>query len=132
MKVKGSSGIRGAFSCGSMPALLAAVAVRVLAGVLVSVGVSYSALPPGAAQDLTGEVHDEQDKPVAGAVCTLTGPVLPEGGLPVTTDELGHFAFPGLAPGAYSLTCAAVGYQPVAKNGIEIIAQGLQRINREA
>jgi len=103
-----------------MPALLAAVAVRVLAGVLVSVGVSYSALPPGAAQDLTGEVHDEQDKPVAGAVCTLTGPVLPEGGLPVTTDELGHFAFPGLAPGAYSLTCAAVGYQPVAKNGIEI------------
>jgi carboxypeptidase family protein/TonB-dependent receptor-like protein len=94
--------------------------MAVLGLVMSSGALCAAAPPPASSQDLTGEVRDEHDAPVAGAICTLTGLVLPEGGLSVTTDEQGHFAFPGLPPGTYSLSCAAVGYQPVAKNGIEI------------
>lgn len=91
-----------------------------IAGLLISSRALFPAVPSATAQDLTGEVRDEHESPVAGAVCTLTGPVLPEGGLPVTTDEQGRFTFPGLVPGTYSLSCAAVGYQPLPKTGIEI------------
>jgi Carboxypeptidase regulatory-like domain len=121
LTLRGSAGICRALSRRIRLASMAAVARMLVAGVLVSTGALYAAsLPPASAQDLTGEVHDEQDQPVPGAVCTLTAPMLPEGGLPVTTDEQGRFTFPGLAPGTYSLSCAAVGYQPVARSGIEI------------
>jgi hypothetical protein len=65
---------------------------------------------------------DQHDTPIAGAVCTLTGPLQPEEGRPVPTSELGEFEFTGLIPGTYQLTCAAVGYVPVAKNDIRITA----------
>jgi hypothetical protein len=71
-------------------------------------------------QDLKGEVVNEKGEAIAGAVCTLRGPVLPEQGLSKTTGENGEFAFQGLVPGAYELTCAAVTYQPIARSGIEV------------
>jgi len=78
------------------------------------------------AQDLRGEVVGENNKPIAGAACTLTATSpqvqLPEQGLSVTTEEKGQFDFPGLLPGTYALTCAAVGYQPVFKGGLEVAA----------
>lgn len=118
MKVRGNA---GAVSWRARLASITAVCQMAFAGLMASTGASYPAvLPPASAQDLTGEVRDEHEAPVANAVCTLAGPALPEGGLPVSTDEQGRFAFPGLAPGTYSLSCAAVGYQPVAKAGIEI------------
>ena len=73
-------------------------------------------------QILRGEVVDQHNTPIAGAVCTLTGPLQPEGGRPVTTGRLGRFEFTGLIPGTYRLTCAAVGYVPVAQNEIQITA----------
>jgi hypothetical protein len=45
---------------------------------------------------------------------------MPEQGRPVTTGNYGHFMFTGLIPGTYRLTCAALGYEPVAKLGIQI------------
>jgi hypothetical protein len=71
-------------------------------------------------QVLRGEVVDQKNAAIAGAVCTLTGPTLPQQGRPVTTDEQGNFQFTGLIPGSYQLTCAAVGYEPVARNDIPI------------
>ena len=71
-------------------------------------------------QTLRGEVVDPHSAPIAGAVCTLRGRATPEQGLPVTTGERGTFEFTGLIPGTYRLTCAAVGYEPVAKTGIQI------------
>jgi hypothetical protein len=45
---------------------------------------------------------------------------MPEQGRPVTTGDRGIFEFTGLIPGTYRVTCAAVGYEPVAKTGIQI------------
>lgn len=52
----------------------------------------------------------------------MRGRTLPEQGRPVTTGDKGTFEFTGLIPGDYRLTCAAVGYEPVAKPDIEITA----------
>jgi hypothetical protein len=71
-------------------------------------------------QQLRGEVVDPHGAPIAGAVCTLRGRATPEQGLPVTTGQRGTFEFTGLLPGTYRVTCAAVGYEPVAKTGIPI------------
>jgi hypothetical protein len=70
--------------------------------------------------DLRGSVENENSAPLAGAVCTLTGQLLPPAGLSVTTDAKGNFDFPGIAPGTYDLTCAAVGYEPVEKANVQI------------
>ena len=80
--------------------------------------IAQGALPD--TQTLIGEVVDQNSAPIAGAVCTLWGRALPEQGRPVTTGDRGAFEFTGLIPGTYRVTCAAVGYEPVAKSGIEI------------
>ena len=77
-------------------------------------------VPPS--QDLEGEVLNEKGEPISGAVCTLTGAVLPAQGLSNTAGERGKFHFQGLVPGSYDLTCAAVTYQPIVKSGIEVTA----------
>jgi hypothetical protein len=75
---------------------------------------------------LKGEVIGEHNEPIAGAGCTLTATTpqvqLPEQGLAVTAGEKGEFEFPALLPGTYALTCAAVGYEPVFKGGLEVTA----------
>lgn len=71
-------------------------------------------------QDLKGQVMDDKNAPIAGASCTLTAPTLPDQGVTVETDARGNFEFPGLAASTYSLTCAALGYEPVAKQAIEV------------
>jgi hypothetical protein len=71
-------------------------------------------------QTLRGKVVDQSYAPIAGAVCTLRGRTLPEQGLPVTTGDTGTFQFTGLIPGAYRLTCAALGFEPVSKGDINV------------
>ena len=71
-------------------------------------------------QDLKGEVLNEAGKPLAGAVCTLTGGPLPDTGLSVATREKGEFNFTGLLPSTYRLTCAAADYEPVMKQDLQI------------
>jgi Carboxypeptidase regulatory-like domain len=83
---------------------------------------ALSLLPRARAEtpDLKGEVTDENGASISGAVCTLSSSMLPAQGLSVTTGEKGQFHFPGLLPGTYSLVCAAVGFEPVSKSGLEI------------
>jgi Carboxypeptidase regulatory-like domain len=92
--------------------------------IAVSIALSFAVLHPAPAnaetQDLRGEVTNEQGASIAGAVCTLSSRLLPQQGLAVTTGEKGTFDFPGLLRGTYSLTCAAVGYEPIFKSGLEI------------
>src|SRR5690349_14066162 len=71
-------------------------------------------------QDLKGEVVTENNEPIAGAICTLTGGILPPDGVSATTGERGGFAFQGLVPGTYNLACASVGFQLLSKGGIEV------------
>ena len=71
-------------------------------------------------QTLRGKVVDQNNAPIAGAVCTLRGRSTPEQGLPVTTGDKGAFEYNGIIPGTYRVTCAALGYEPVGKTGIQI------------
>lgn len=71
-------------------------------------------------QTLKGEVLGANNAPIAGASCTLDGPGLPPEGRPRSTGERGGFEFTGLTPGRYDLTCAALGYEPVIKQNIEL------------
>lgn len=77
--------------------------------------------------DLKGKVVDTQGNALPGAVCTLNAAragLLPAPGLSVTAGEKGGFEFPGLLPGTYDLTCAAVGYLPVEQKGVEVTDEG--------
>ncbi|HZO98765.1 MAG TPA: TonB-dependent receptor [Terriglobia bacterium] len=67
------------------------------------------------AQTLKGEVLDDQNRPIAEAACTLNGRMLPSEGISVSTGPKGQYQFVGLAPGAYTVTCAAFGHQPLQK-----------------
>jgi len=75
---------------------------------------------PPQTQELEGEVLGEAGRPIAGAVCTLTGGPLPDTGLSVATGEKGEFTFTGLLPAVYRLACAAAGYEPVMKQDLRI------------
>jgi hypothetical protein len=75
---------------------------------------------PPEAHDLKGEVITEQNKPIAGASCTLTGNLLPDVGITVLASERGEFVFTGLLAGNYDLRCAALGYLAILRKGIEV------------
>ena len=62
-----------------------------------------------------GQVLNEQSTPIEGAICTLTGGLLPSGGITVSTDRLGKFHFNPVPTGDYKLTCAAMSYRPVER-----------------
>ena len=66
-------------------------------------------------QAVRGEVFDEKNLPIAEAVCTLKGRLLPAEGLTSTTDRKGQFEFLGLQPGEYSLLCAAPSHEPLRR-----------------
>src|SRR6516225_3445285 len=70
--------------------------------------------------DLNGEALTEKGEPIPGAICTLTGGLLPEQGVSSTTGEKGGFEFQGIMPGRYTLTCASVGFEPVVKEDMEV------------
>ncbi|MGD0456299.1 MAG: carboxypeptidase regulatory-like domain-containing protein [Terriglobia bacterium] len=95
-----------------------AVPVLTLA-ILLEIALSLcAAIPP--TQTLKGEVLGDKNAPIAGAVCTLAGPGLPEEGRTETTGEKGGFEFTGLTQGSYDLTCAALGYEPLIQKDIGI------------
>jgi Carboxypeptidase regulatory-like domain len=71
-------------------------------------------------QYLNGQVVDQRGDPIPGVACTLHGRILPQEGLSVNSDEQGHFAFPGVPLGTYSLTCVSMGFQSLEKTGIEV------------
>ncbi len=71
-------------------------------------------------RDLKGAVTSDKGGPIADAICTLSSRAIPEQGVSVKTGEKGEFDFPGLTPGTYTLTCAAVGHQTVAREGLEV------------
>jgi len=87
--------------------------VILLSGVLVLAWSPTRAFPQ--TQTLSGEVLNEKNVPISGALCTLSGGSLPEGGLSRKTGLRGEFRFRGLMGGTYHITCAAEGYEPVAK-----------------
>jgi hypothetical protein len=91
------------------------------AGGALALAVAGGARPAlSATQDLNGRVLNEHNLPVTGAECMLRGAILPREGLSTATDEQGRFTFPGITVGTYTLSCAAVGYQPVVKTDVQV------------
>ncbi len=64
---------------------------------------------------LQGKVLSESSTPIPEASCTVTGGLLPAGGLGVKSNSQGEFRFLELPAATYTLTCAAMGYRPVRK-----------------
>ena len=64
---------------------------------------------------LEGRVLSESNAPIPEASCTVTGGLLPAGGLAVKSDTQGKFRFLELPASSYTLTCAAMGFRPVKK-----------------
>jgi hypothetical protein len=81
---------------------------------------AFPARGAGETETLRGQVLTPKRVPIANSVCSLSGRMLPQGGLQTTTGPRGHFSYPGVIAGTYSLTCAALGRQPVSKSNITI------------
>jgi hypothetical protein len=79
---------------------------------------------PQKLSNLEGRVLNDQSAPLSAALCTLTGNLLPPGGLTLDSDRDGKFTFPQLSPGPYKLACAAMGFKPVEKQ-LELGAETL-------
>lgn len=88
------------------------------AAALMLAGIAWARALPST-QTIRGQVIDEKNAPVADALCTLTSRLLAPEGLTATPDHKGQFEFGGLQVGAYTLVCAAPGYQPI-KRDLEI------------
>ncbi len=112
-------------ACARIQRNMAVIKRRTLAPILAILGLLvgpplFRAWPPSQTQTISGGVLSEKGEPIPGAVCTLTGRALPDQGLSATTGEKGEFQYPGLMPGAYDLTCAALGHQAVQQKGLEV------------
>ena len=91
------------------------------AGIVLALAVSMvTAWPKPQTSEMKGVVVSAKGAPIADALCTLKGVGLPTGGIVVTTDERGRFDFPGLQPGQYGLSCAAVGHLPATQIGLKV------------
>ncbi|HEY2431489.1 MAG TPA: M56 family metallopeptidase [Vicinamibacterales bacterium] len=77
-----------------------------LVAVACVVAVLHAAQAPPAA--LSGSVYDPSGGVLPGVALTLSAPQGP--GVQATTDGAGHFAFPGIPAGHYSLSAAVPGF----------------------
>jgi hypothetical protein len=93
-------------------AFLAAITVFVL-----------SAGPPGLAQEfrgqISGRVVDESGGVLPGVTVTATN-IATNTPSSTTTNELGNFTIPYLAPGQYTLTAELEGFKKLERTGVEV------------
>jgi hypothetical protein len=71
--------------------------------------------PQAVTTTLGAEVLNEQNAPVPHALCTITGRLLPAGGVTQESNSKGEVRFPELLPGDYTVSCAAMGLLPVER-----------------
>src|SRR5262245_30791085 len=69
---------------------------------------------------LIGTVKDEQGAAIPKGQIRVISPALIGGPRDVTTDEAGHFRFPNLAPGSYTLDIAMGGFAPYHEEEVRV------------
>jgi hypothetical protein len=97
---------------------LASIVVPLAASMLLAAGAmpSHAAPPnPPASASLTGTIADQDNASIGGARIVLTQPNLPAAEATTTPD--GQFAFPSIAPGAFTLAISASGFSPTQTSG---------------
>ncbi len=70
---------------------------------------------------IKGTVSDEEGGPLPGASVTLTGEALIGGPQVATTSADGGYRFPGLPPGAYSISFDMEGFQTIVLDQVRVI-----------
>ncbi|MGA3047943.1 MAG: carboxypeptidase regulatory-like domain-containing protein [Terracidiphilus sp.] len=83
------------------------VLISLLLGCTPSASADLPVVMPGG--NISGQVIDENGKPVKGAKIVVTGAALTNI-LSAKTDSSGHYAIPGIAPGPASVTVTAHGF----------------------
>ncbi len=86
--------------------------------------VSFSSLETAESQVITGNilgtVRDESGAVVPGATATIQSPALLGGPATFVTNEKGHYRFPALAPGLYSLAVEISGFQTYIEEAVRV------------
>lgn len=69
---------------------------------------------------LNGTVYDQERQPLPGVTVTLKSPVLILPQMETVTTERGHFRFPALPPGEYTITFTLSGFKTLVREGVRL------------
>jgi hypothetical protein len=70
--------------------------------------------------NLNGAVTDKDMQPLPGVTVTIKSPALILPQMEMLTTEAGHFRFPALSPGLYSVTFKLQGFKTLVREGIRV------------
>jgi iron complex outermembrane receptor protein len=95
------------------------------------VAVNWLAEPSMAAQtaNLTGHVKDTQGRPVEGVSIIVTSTTTPP--VATTTDVTGHYRFPSLSAGIYTVTATMPGFQIALRQGVQVDPTAITTVDLE-
>ncbi|MGB9836435.1 MAG: carboxypeptidase regulatory-like domain-containing protein [Candidatus Saccharicenans sp.] len=68
---------------------------------------------------LNGTVYDQDKQPLPGVTVSLKSPAL-MGTMEMVTTERGHYRFPALPPGEYTVTFKLSGFKTLVREGIKV------------
>jgi hypothetical protein len=68
---------------------------------------------------LNGTVYDQEKQPLPGVTVSIKSPAL-MGTLEMVTTERGHYRFPALPPGDYTVTFKLQGFKTLVREGIKV------------
>ncbi|MBC7360711.1 MAG: TonB-dependent receptor [Candidatus Aminicenantes bacterium] len=68
---------------------------------------------------LNGTVYDQDKQPLPGVTVTIKSPAL-MGEMNMVTTERGHYRFPALPPGEYTVTFKLQGFKTLVREGIKV------------
>ncbi len=83
--------------------------------------------PPGNPEGLNrleGVISSEHGEPLVGAIVSVFGADLTDGGLITISDADGRFRISGLPPGPYTLRAYLSGFLPSSSSRVELAGQG--------
>lgn len=69
---------------------------------------------------LNGTVYDQDKQPLPGVSVSIKSPALISPTLEAVTNERGHWRFPALPPGDYTVTFKLQGFRTLIREGIKV------------
>lgn len=82
--------------------------------------IAFSVFAQKETGSILGTVTDSEGGPIPGATVTASSSSLIGGSAVTQTDEKGHYRFPVLAPGIYSVQAELSGYQTIIRSGLRL------------